>query len=233
MNFLSVLLRVDLELITLNLQKKFFFFFWSVSFWSTHHYSFSIGQMVNKEFHKTKQEISIERQEIEVAKKDPKKFEVLYNRYHEQIFRYLYSRVDNTHLAADLTSQVFYKALLNIENYSFKGVPFASWLYRIAFNEMNMHFRKDAKNRTVNIESDHILGLFEELEEDYYSEEKERLVKVLATLSDERLSLIEMRFFEKRSFKEISEIMGVTENNAKVKLYRTLDKLKKNFNIRA
>tara|TARA_Y100001934_G_C12372127_1_gene786983 strand:- start:2374 stop:2943 length:570 start_codon:yes stop_codon:yes gene_type:complete len=189
--------------------------------------------MVNKEFHKTKQEISIERQEIEVAKKDPKKFEVLYNRYHEQIFRYLYSRVDNTHLAADLTSQVFYKALLNIENYSFKGVPFASWLYRIAFNEMNMHFRKDAKNRTVNIESDHILGLFEELEEDYYSEEKERLVKVLATLSDERLSLIEMRFFEKRSFKEISEIMGVTENNAKVKLYRTLDKLKKNFNIRA
>ena len=73
MNFLSVLLRVDLELITLNLQKKIFFFFWSVSFWSTHHYSFSIGQMVNKEFHKTKQEISIELQEIEVAKKDPKK----------------------------------------------------------------------------------------------------------------------------------------------------------------
>jgi len=42
-----------------------------------------------------------------------------------------------------------------------------------------------------------------------------------------------MRFFEKRSFKEIGEIMGITENNAKVKIYRTLDKLKKNFNIRA
>ena len=96
-----------------------------------------------------------------------------------------------------------------------------------------MHFRKDSKNRTVNIESDHIGGLFEELEEDYYSEEKEKLVKILATLSDERLSIIEMRFFEKRSFKEIAEIMGITENNAKVKVYRTLDKLKKDFNIRA
>ncbi|MFL2582285.1 MAG: RNA polymerase sigma factor [Flavobacteriales bacterium] len=189
--------------------------------------------MINKEFHKTKTDIKSELQEIEEAKKNPKKFEILYNRYHEQIFRYLYSRVDNTHLAADLTSQVFYKALLNIENYSFKGVPFASWLYRIAYNEMNMHFRKDSKNRTVNIESDHIGGLFEELEEDYYSEEKEKLVKILATLSDERLSIIEMRFFEKRSFKEIAEIMGITENNAKVKVYRTLDKLKKNFNIRA
>ena len=98
---------------------------------------------------------------------------------------------------------------------------------------MNMHFRKDSKNRTVNIESEHIGSLFEELEEDYYSEEKEKLVKILATLSDERLSIIEMRFFEKLSFKEISEVMGITENNAKVKLYRTLDKLKKNFNIRA
>ena len=96
-----------------------------------------------------------------------------------------------------------------------------------------MHFRKDSKNRTVNIESDHITGLFEEMEEDYYSEEKEKLVKILARLSDERLSIIEMRFFEKRSFKEIGEIMGITENNAKVKVYRTLDKLKKDFNIRA
>ena len=96
-----------------------------------------------------------------------------------------------------------------------------------------MHFRKDSKNRTVNIESEHIGSLFEELEEDYYSEEKEKLAKILATLSDERLSIIEMRFFEKLSFKEISEVMGITENNAKVKLYRTLDKLKKNFNIRA
>ena len=71
------------------------------------------------------------------------------------------------------------------------------------------------------------------MEEDYYSEEKEKLVKILARLSDERLSIIEMRFFEKRSFKEIGEIMGITENNAKVKVYRTLDKLKKDFNIRA
>jgi RNA polymerase sigma-70 factor (ECF subfamily) len=166
-------------------------------------------------------------------KKNPAKFEVIYNRYYEQIYRYLYARVDSTDLAADLTSQVFYKVLLKIESYSFKGVPFASWLYRIAFNEMNMHFRKDSKNRTINIDSEHIGGLFEEMEEDYYSDEKEKLVQILATLSDERLSIIEMRFFEKLSFKEISEVMGITENNAKVKLYRTLDKLKKNFNLRS
>jgi len=192
-----------------------------------------INLMINREFHKTKGDIQRELEEIEAAKKDSRKFEVLYNRYHEQIFRYLYARLDNKHIASDLTSQVFYKAMLNLDNYTFKGVPFASWLYRIAFNEMNMHFRKESKNRTVNIDTGTIGELFEEIEEEIYAEEKEKLAKVLATLSDERLSLIEMRFFEKRSFKDIADIMGITENNAKVKVYRTLDKIKKHFNIRA
>ena len=189
--------------------------------------------VINREFHKTKKDIQSELEEIESAKIDSRKFEALYNRYHEQIFRYLYARVDNKHLASDLTSQVFYKAMLNIENYTFKGVPFASWLYRIAFNEMNMYFRKEASNRTVNIETETLGDLFEEMEEEIYVEEKEKLAKVLATLNDERLSLIEMRFFEKKSFKDIADIMGITENNAKVKVYRTLDKIKKHFNIRA
>lgn len=189
--------------------------------------------MINKEFHKSNEDLKLELQQIEDAKKDPRKFEVLYNRYHEQIFRYLYARVDNKHLASDLTSQVFYKAMLNIENYSFKGVPFASWLYRISFNEMNMHFRKDSKNRTVNIETEHIGELFEEIEEEIYSEEKEKLAKILTKLNDEQLSLIEMRFFEKKSFKDIADIVGITENNAKVKVYRTLDKIKKHFKIGA
>ena len=47
-----------------------------------------------------------ELQEIELAKKDPRRFGVLYDRYHEQIFRYLYARVDNKHLASDLVSSL-------------------------------------------------------------------------------------------------------------------------------
>ena len=44
------------------------------------------------------------------------------------------------------------------------------------------------------------------------------------------LLLVEMRYFEQRPFKEVAEIMGITENNAKVKLYRALDRLKKTVN---
>ena len=49
-------------------------------------------------------------------------------------------------------------------------------------------------------------------------------------LKENQLQLIEMRFFEKRSFKEIGEIIGLTENNAKVKTFRAIVKLKECFN---
>jgi RNA polymerase sigma-70 factor (ECF subfamily) len=46
-------------------------------------------------------------------------------------------------------------------------------------------------------------------------------------MSDEDTQLIELRFFEKRSFAEVGDIVGITENNAKVRVYRILDKIKK------
>ena len=62
------------------------------------------------------------------------------------------------------------------------------------------------------------------------------LLKVLPLLKESQLQLIEMRFFEKRSFREMGEILDLTENNAKVKTFRALIKLKelysKNNNIK-
>jgi RNA polymerase sigma-70 factor, ECF subfamily len=61
-------------------------------------------------------------------------------------------------------------------------------------------------------------------------------LKVLPLLKESQLQLIEMRFFEKRSFREMGEILDLTENNAKVKTFRALIKLKelysKNNNIK-
>ena len=66
------------------------------------------------------------------AKKDMKYFEVLYRKYYSQIFKFVRKRVANADLVNDITSQVFLKAMLNIEKYKHQGFPFSSWLYRIA-----------------------------------------------------------------------------------------------------
>ena len=49
-------------------------------------------------------------------------------------------------------------------------------------------------------------------------------------MKESDIQLIEMRFFEQRAFKEMGEILAITENNAKVKTFRALDKLKQLFN---
>ena len=51
----------------------------------------------------------------------------------------------------------------------------------------------------------------------------------LSEMKEDQSDLIEMRYFEKLSFNEIGEVLGITGNNAKIKVYRAIDKLKKLF----
>lgn len=179
-------------------------------------------------YHATKIDLANEQLVVEAAKKDPKKFAVLYDKYYEQIFRYIYQRVDDKEHAFDITQQVFIKALENLYKYEYRGVPFASWLYRIASSEINNLFRTQKVQRAVNVDSVGIYDIIEEIQESKIDQYHDKIVDIIAEqLPEDELQLIEMRFFEKRSFKEIAEILDITESNAKVKTYRILEKLKK------
>lgn len=180
-------------------------------------------------YHKTERQLQDELRVVEAAKRDPARFEPLYNAYYEQIFRYIHQRIDDKDTAFDLCSQVFLKALTNIGKYQFRGVPFASWLYRIAQNEVYEALRSHQTRRVVSIETRQVSEFLEEIEEGHSEEMFRLLEKVLPELPEEDLQMIEWRFFEKRSFREIGDILGITENNAKVKGHRSLEKLKKMF----
>lgn len=168
-------------------------------------------------------------QEIQAAQQDPAKFRPLYNRYYEQIFRYVYQRTADEALTADLCSQVFLKALQRLEDYEFKGVPFSAWLYRIAMNETAQHYRRTKRNRVVSLEEADLQDMLDEMEDkfDFDESEKWNLIRALDELKEVDLQLIEMRFFEQRPFREIADITGLTESNAKVRTYRILNRLKK------
>ncbi|XOV67993.1 MAG: RNA polymerase sigma factor [Fluviicola sp.] len=184
---------------------------------------------VNPVYHQTNDRLQEELVIIQEAKENPERFGPLYQKYHEQIFRYIYQRMDDEHLAFDVTSQVFIKALKNLHKYEYRGVPFSSWLYRIAKSELYQAFRDRKARRTVNVESMHLFEMVEEMEEDDSSANKKRLLQCLSLLKDGDLQLIELRYFEKRSYREIGEILEITENNAKVRTFRALERLKKLF----
>jgi RNA polymerase sigma-70 factor (ECF subfamily) len=61
---------------------------------------------------------------------------------------------------------------------------------------------------------------------DLTTEDHKLLMLALSKLQESEMQLIELRFFEERSFAEVALIAGITENHAKVKVYRILSKLK-------
>lgn len=178
------------------------------------------------EYHKTESDLRAELAIIESAKSDPARFGLLYEKYYRQVFVFVFRRTGNDELAGDLVSNTFLKALLSLKKYEYKGVPFSAWLFRIAINEVNMFFRKSERERTVSLDKSDLGKMIAEAGEKDSDENQQLLLKALRTLSAEEMQLIELRFFEKRAFAEAGEILGITENNAKVRTYRILDKLK-------
>ena len=178
-------------------------------------------------YHQSDTRIQSELRIIEKSKKNPNHFAPLYEQYHENIFRYIVKRVDDVEAAYDITSNVFVKALTNLHKYEFRGVPFSSWLFRIAKSELYQSFRDKKARRTVSIDKVIVADIFEEFEESFNDERKAELMQALREINEKDLALIELRYFEKRSYREICEIINVTENNAKVKTFRALQRLKK------
>jgi RNA polymerase sigma-70 factor (ECF subfamily) len=108
-------------------------------------------------------------------------------------------------------------------------VPFSAWLYRIAINEINQFFRKQKSHpRTVSVADYQLENLYPEFSEVTADVEKSSFIPILLEyLSPQELQVIELRFFEQKSFKEIGFLLNLTEVNAKVKSYRIVKKLQK------
>lgn len=180
-------------------------------------------------YHKSKAEIEAEIDCILLAQKDPSKFGPIYDKYFDEIFVYVYKRVGEEYTTSEVTSRIFQRCLEKLDKFRYMGVPFSAWLYRIAINEINQFFRKQKSHvRTVSVQDYQLENLFPEYLK--IGEEVDKtsvLPKILEILNPLELQLIELRFFEQNSFKEIGYLMNITEVNAKVKTYRILKKLQK------
>jgi len=158
---------------------------------------------------------------------------VLYDNYFDQIFRFVFKRLGgNESVAGDLTQQTFIKAMANLDRYEDRGLPFSSWLYRIAQNEVSMFFRQQKKNYSVSIDEGRLMDMAHEanLSNHMSMENQEKLVEAINSLEQEHQDLIELRFFQEMSFREIAEIYDITEANAKMRTYRILEKIGKKWN---
>ena len=175
----------------------------------------------------TDKEKHIELSYIQKAKEDKTQFGFLYEKYFQQLFIFIFKKVQNEDISGDICSKTFMKAMMNINKYEDRGFPFSSWLYRIASNEVNLYFRAQKKDITIQINENQVSVIAQEINLDNNEEQLHLILSKLQELPLEKSQLIEMRFFEGLSFKEIGSIFDITEASAKMRVYRVIETLKK------
>lgn len=185
-------------------------------------------KVIETDRHISPEEIAAEYDVVRQAMKNPAIFQTLYDRYFTRIFHFIFRRIDDEQITADLTSQTFLKALGNLRKYTFRGVPFSAWLYRIAANEVNRHYRNTRQKMVFSIDEEE----FELLLSQHTTEEAEELdaeyvISQMRTMNETEIQVLELRFFENKSFAEIAYILDINEANAKMRTYRAVEKLRK------
>ena len=165
---------------------------------------------------------------VTLVRDDPAAFGQLYERYVTKIYNYVYYRTGNHHDAEDLTGRVFYRALMHIDRFVDRGVPFSAWLYRIAHNLVANWHRDHARRQELSLDDVTLTGGLRETPEaaTEANEEHARLLSSIRSLPTERQELLILKFVDHLSNAEIGQIMGRSEGAIKSLYHRTLISLR-------
>lgn len=91
----------------------------------------------------------IDKELIEEIRNNPDRFGQVYDAHYSTIFNYCFKSTKDFNASKDITSETFLKAFLNINKFKFRGISIKSWLYWIATNEINLHYRSKKYRPTV------------------------------------------------------------------------------------
>ncbi len=193
-------------------------------------------------YSKMRMDMSDEKNLVARAKKDPEAFGVIFDKYYDSIFGYVLRRVGSVHIAQDIVSETFFKALNRLWQFHWRNISISSWLYRIATNEMNQHFRRQKNNphsldtllKETGFEARDETDILKEILEQEYelarAKDWQKVRKQIEALPEKYQEVLTLRYFEDKKINEIAEILGKKEGTVKSLLSRAMSQLKKKCN---
>ena len=153
-------------------------------------------------------------------------FEQIYNTYFNDVYLYILRLSGNEHIAEEITSDTFFKAMKSID--SFRGdCEVRVWLCQIAKNCYYSHMKKSNRTEHVDEAEMHDLPDLSPSVADEYArrDEVERIQKVLHEVGEPYKEVFMWRVYADLSFKQIADIFGKTENWACVTYHRARKKI--------
>lgn len=159
---------------------------------------------------------------------DTNAFSVLVDRYKDMVFTLSLKMLQNREEAEEAAQDTFIKVFKSLAR--FKGeAKFSTWLYKITYNNCLDRLKKQKGNRAIveineftEREIKSMMNVLDAIED---TERKQMIKNCLDTLPAEERFLLSLYYFDEHSLKEISTIMGINENNVKIKLFRSRKKL--------
>lgn len=161
---------------------------------------------------------------VEAAQKDPRRFADLYEANFERVYAFVARRMRDRSDVEDVTAEVFQQALANLAKFEWRGVPVCAWLYRIAANAMADRWQRASREQGSLVAEDS-----PDLQAQIDAEEAERctqLYRLVNTLPAEQRRVIEMRFAEEKSIREIAAEMKRTQGAIKQLQFRAIRNLR-------
>jgi len=149
-------------------------------------------------------------------------FDVLLKRYQKSIHSYIFYIVRNHDLTEDIFQETFLKVIMTIKQgrYTDNG-KFKAWITRIAHNLIIDNFRQERNENTISndeVEVDllNVMKLCDSNVEDRIVQEQvySDVKKLVKHLPDNQREVLEMRYYQDMSFKEIADVTGVSINTA-------------------
>ncbi|KOR89029.1 RNA polymerase sigma factor [Paenibacillus solani] len=152
-------------------------------------------------------------------------FEDVYEEYRLRIRHYLALKV-NPMAADDLTQQVFIKVMENLDKFNRNSSLF-TWIFKIAQNTVKNEYRSISRKHEMPYDFTSYESQSISLDFARYVDIRIDIGAALKQLSELDQQIISLRFFVDCTLSEISKIVGMRESAVKNRLYRALEKLKK------
>ncbi len=156
-------------------------------------------------------------------------FGSIYDEYAPKIYRFIFLKLGgNKGDAEDLTHEVFLSAWKSMESFDIRGVPFGSYLYKVARNAVIDYWR--TKKRSLDIDSvpDEIFSNDPEVAEEMdFKADIEAVKRCIGYLEPTYQDVLIMKFVEDMPNKEIAKSLEKTEGAIRVIQHRALKQLKK------
>jgi RNA polymerase sigma factor (sigma-70 family) len=155
-----------------------------------------------------------------------------FERYYPSIFRYFRYRGADADTANDLASSTFERALKALDRYDDRKSQIQTWLFAIAHNVAINHWKSEAIRFSVHLD-DELLDLDDPPLEEVriLKEDKEQILLALQSLDARAREIIALKFGGPLTNPQIAELVGISEQNVAVILYRSLLKLRKLLTI--